>query len=327
MDRNIQSQLFFSLRGIAIISVAFAHSLSFPDGLYQRIGAAIGILGVPIFLFCSGYYHKQLSWNELNRKLTAGIIIPWLIWGTFAFFISYILGAVSCNLQSFFAFIVGHKTWLYYIPVYLIIRIIFIIGNVCRRPVFLSAAIAISIVSGLVSFAPPREIAFGLNWLTPWQNPLNWAGFFSLGIIFKQYDLLGKIKNLKLIGGITIFVIFILSLLTLIFTDLKINYWNPYGIILNYASIAIIPFMIFIHKIGVLVTLGRYSYLIYLLHIQIGIALTNIIYRIISPSDLFTLLTKPFVVLAVTMILIMALKYGLALLKLIRLDKYVGIPS
>lgn len=46
-------------RGIAIISVAYAHSLSLSDEILQRVGAAIGILGVPIFLFCSGFYFKR----------------------------------------------------------------------------------------------------------------------------------------------------------------------------------------------------------------------------------------------------------------------------
>lgn len=85
-DKLIQSRFFYMFRGIAIISVAYAHSLSLSDEILQRIGAAIGILGVPIFLFCSGFFFKRQKWCELLKKLLAGIVSPWLLWGTVAVF-------------------------------------------------------------------------------------------------------------------------------------------------------------------------------------------------------------------------------------------------
>ena len=133
-DRLIQSRFFYMFRGIAIISVAYAHSLSLSDEILQRVGAAIGILGVPIFLFCSGFYFKRQKWRELLTKLLAGIVSPWLLWGTVAFVISVALGAASNNLISFLAFLFGHGTWLYYIPVYLTIRILF---NISDNPILL----------------------------------------------------------------------------------------------------------------------------------------------------------------------------------------------
>ncbi len=327
MDARIQSQLFYALRGSAIISVAYAHSLSFSNEILQRIAATIGIIGVPIFLFCSGFYHKHLPWRIFTEKLTTGIALPWLIWGTLAFGLSHLLGAVDFRLSSFLAFIVGHGTWLYYIPVYLLIRILFNIGNWGNNFVFLLTMIVVTLASVMVSFTPPRYLAVVGEYLTPWQNPLNWVGYFSLGILFKKYDLLFTIKRLNKGWHFVVFTIFALSVLGLIYTDLKVNYWNPFGVIMNFAIIALIPFLTGLHKSGMMVILGRYSYLIYLLHMQIAIAAANIIYRLIHVPDVIVLISKPLVVIAVTMLIICGLKFVLAKLRLGGVCEYMGFPS
>ena len=326
MDSRIQSQLFYALRGCAIISVAYAHSLSFPNEILQRIAATIGIIGVPVFLFSSGFYYKHLPWRKLTEKLTSVIVLPWLIWGTLAFCLSYFLGAVDFRLSSFLGFMVGHGTWLYYIPVYLLIRILFNVGKWGNNIIFLLTMILVSLASGIANIALPIDLNILSKYVTPWQNPLNWVGYFAIGVLFKKYDLISRIKSLHIGWHLVILTIFALSFLSLICTDLKVNYWNPFGVIMNFAIIASIPFLTKLHKSQTLIILGRYSYLLYLLHMQIAIAAANILYKLIRMPDVIVLFTKPLVVIAITMLLISALKFLLSKLRLGGIGKYIGFP-
>ena len=240
-DRLIQSRFFYMFRGIAIISVAYAHSLSLSDEILQRVGAAIGILGVPIFLFCSGFYFKRQKWRELLTKLLAGIVSPWLLWGTVAFVISVALGAASNNLISFLAFLFGHGTWLYYIPVYLTIRILF---NISDNPYFIAASIIVSLASNVISFIPPPSSGLAPI-ITLWQNPLNWMEFFAMGILFNRLGLLEKVINGKFRIKFILVVITVLIAGLLVWVPLKINYWNPLAIVLEFVSIVSIPIITF----------------------------------------------------------------------------------
>lgn len=323
-DQRIHSRFFYIFRGIAIISVAYAHSLSLSNEILQRVGAAIGILGVPIFLFCSGFYHKRQKWGILLNKLLSGIVSPWLLWGTVAFFISVALGAASNNPISFLAFLFGHGTWLYYIPAYLTIRILF---NFSDSLYFIAASIIVSLVSNVVSFTLPPPSGLALI-ITPWQNPLNWIGFFAMGILFNQFGLLEKVINGKFLIKFTLVVITFLIAGLLVWIPLKINYWNPLAIVLEFipiASISVITFKFINSKF--LSLLGRNSYLLYLLHMQLGIALANILFRIVTVPDFIVLLTKPLIVLGITMCLISLIKFTVHLFKLDRFNQYIGLYS
>lgn len=323
-DRLIQSRFFYMFRGIAIISVAYAHSLSLSDEILQRVGAAIGILGVPIFLFCSGFYFKRQKWRELLTKLLAGIVSPWLLWGTVAFVISVALGAASNNLISFLAFLFGHGTWLYYIPVYLTIQILF---NISDNPYFIAASIIVSLASNVISFIPPPSSGLAPI-ITLWQNPLNWMEFFAMGILFNRLGLLEKVINGKFRIKFILVVITVLIAGLLVWVPLKINYWNPLAIVLEFVSIVSIPIITFkFIDSKSLSSLGRNSYLLYLLHMQLGIALANILFSIVSVPDFIILLTKPLIVLGITMCLIFLIKLTVRLLKLDRFNQYIGLYS
>ena len=298
-DRLIQSRFFYMFRGIAIISVAYAHSLSLSDEILQRVGAAIGILGVPIFLFCSGFYFKRQKWRELLTKLLAGIVSPWLLWGTVAFVISVALGAASNNLISFLAFLFGHGTCLNH---------------------------SIACFKCYKFHTPPSSGLAPI--ITLWQNPLNWMEFFAMGILFNRLGLLEKVINGKFRIKFILVVITVLIAGLLVWVPLKINYWNPLAIVLEFVSIVSIPIITFkFIDSKSLSSLGRNSYLLYLLHMQLGIALANILFSIVSVPDFIILLTKPLIVLGITMCLIFLIKLTVRLLKLDRFNQYIGLYS
>lgn len=315
------SDFFYSMRGIAIISVAFAHSLSLNNVIYQRIGAVIGLIGVPVFIFCSGFWFKHDTFANLIKKLSNSIVIPWMFWGVFAFMVSYILGSEELNIKSFFLFILGHGTWLYYIPVYILLKLLF---NISSNTFLLFLLIAVSLLSNFLSYYS----SFYINdiFLTPWQNPLNWVGFFSLGILVRRFKffnlLLNQNKGIKII----ILIISVLLSLMLVLASHKINYWNPIAIILEYFiifSILIVTSLIYKNK--VLILLGCNSLLIYFLHMQLGIGFANILYKYIEIPEFFILLTKPFVVLSITYLLICVLRHLFMMFRWNRLLPMLGI--
>lgn len=321
-NRLTESNFFYALRGLAIISVAYAHSLSLSTDVLQRIGEAIGIIGVPLFMVSSGYYFKYESWNTLATKLTEGIISPWLIWGTIAFAISSLLGAVSNNLSSFIAFIIGHGTWLYYIPVYIIIRCIF---NCHATNSFLYGTILLSIVSNIVSFYLPGKLAPISSWCTPWQNPFNWCGFFAVGILIRRLELFTLLCNNHRIAKTLLSALSLIIFVLLIAIPWKINYWNPIAVIFEYLIVFALLGLTGLSQNRFLRVLGKNSLLIYLLHIQLGIASANIIFRFLHFPEIIVLMVKPLTVLAITMLLIIIIREIVCLMRLNRYCKYLGL--
>lgn len=54
------SDFFYRLRGIAIISVACAHCLQLSNPILSKIGALLGTIGVPIFLSVRAIFLREL---------------------------------------------------------------------------------------------------------------------------------------------------------------------------------------------------------------------------------------------------------------------------
>lgn len=323
-DKNL-SKLFYVIRGLAIISVVYAHSTSVSNHTLQRIGETIGVLGVPLFLFCSGYYFKPCNWKKLSHKLSTSIISPWIVWGTFCFVLYYLLGGTTLEIPSYISFILGHYTWLYYIPIYLIIRVLFNAFNSTKFTIF---AIFISFLYILTTFYYPVESDSINNWITPYQNPLSWIGYFGIGILAKRYHLLEKLFHQNIWIKILVIICFFSLFCGLVLNGSKISYWNPMASVINIVALTAIPLIAsFIVKAKIFIILGTNSLLIYILHMQLGIGGANTLLRLIHIPDIFYFFLKPFLVLAITLLLILFMKRILDLFKLDDLKKYLGIAG
>lgn len=329
-DKISTSNFFYSIRGLAIISVAYAHSLSLSNETMQRTGLTIGVMGVPLFLLCSGIYFKQQNWDILSKKLIANVVVPWLIWGLFNFCISLSLAKIDYSVHSLLAYIFGYGTWLYYIPVYLILRILY---DKFNSNAFLLTSIVISVVMNTVTCIYSADYLFRIcepRWITPYQNPLNWAGFFALGIICSRIDFLSKLCKMSLLKKFLSIALFSVLAIFAIVIKLDINYWNPWCILLEYSALVVILVLGLIFKTAkskILIITGKNSYLIYLLHMQLGIAIANRIYKLINAPDIVLLLAKPLTVIIITLFVIFILKWILTLMGLKSFEKYLGIYS
>jgi membrane protein len=199
--------------------------------------------------------------------------------------------------------------------------------NISDNPYFIAASIIVSLASNVISFIPPPSSGLAPI-ITLWQNPLNWMEFFAMGILFNRLGLLEKVINGKFRIKFILVVITVLIAGLLVWVPLKINYWNPLAIVLEFVSIVSIPIITFkFIDSKSLSSLGRNSYLLYLLHMQLGIALANILFSIVSVPDFIILLTKPLIVLGITMCLIFLIKLTVRLLKLDRFNQYIGLYS
>ena len=151
-------------------------------------------------MICSGYFFRKqkIDWGFAQNKLRS-IVVPWLIWGSFAYGLSVVLSTTGLSLSEYIDFILGHGSWLYYVPVYLLIILVynFFSGKYCD---------AISLL--LCAFS--NFLTFTLHWgtmdsfMTFYQNPLNFIGFFTIGKLMNEKQIISLFvkKTLKFtLGG------------------------------------------------------------------------------------------------------------------------------
>lgn len=316
-DKQKESSIFYSLRAYAILSVAYAHSLSLQNVTLSRVGALLGLIGVPVFLICSGYYYKpaQLDKDWFLGK-TVNIVAPWLLWGTFAYALSvYLIGPGGWSFFDYILYLFGHKTWLYYVPVYLVIIFFYQVVHPSLRVLFLS--IVIALISNSMTYYWLPDV-----WLTPYQNPLNWIGFYAIGILLKRY-MGGVMKNIYFV----LFGMFVAGIAFVIVSgDWKVCYWHPLSFVFELFAFGMLLFIAAKTDGEITQLVGKNSYILYFLHMQYGIAITNRLFSILyGRLEIVELLFKPIVVIVVSMTLVLIIQYILTHLGLGKYIKYVGI--
>ena len=193
------SEYFYRLRGFAIISVAYAHSLTLSSHDPNTIGKLLGLIGVPLFLICSGYFfRKQKIDKGFVQSKFKSIAAPWIIWGTFAYGLSIVLSANDLSISGYIDFILGHGSWLYYVPVYLLIILAYntFTGKYCDA-IFL----LLCVVSNCLTFT--FHLGTMDSFMTFYQNPLNFIGFFTIGKLMNEKQIISLFveKPIKFVLG------------------------------------------------------------------------------------------------------------------------------
>lgn len=238
---------------------------------------------------------------------------------------SYFLGVITISIKEYFSFLSGHGTWLYYIPVYLIIRILF--NSLNLNDIQILMIMSLSIVMNIVTYALPNAMLSINDVCTPWQNPLNWIGYFAFGMLCRRHESAStQMSKFKGAQGIVVVTLFFLLVLAILITKNKVNYWNPIAIPLQYTSILLIfNISTLIYRNKFLQVFGQNSLLLYLIHIQFGIAISNRLFGLISLPEIAILLMKPLSVLIITMGAIYIMYFILKQLKLEAIQPYLGI--
>ncbi len=317
-ENKIESVIFYVIRGFAIFSVAYAHSLNLSDLNLSRIGALLGIIGVPLFLISSGYYFRQtkIDISYLKKKFKT-LISPWLIWGTVAYILTVMSSQVKCSFLDYILFLSGYYTWLYYVPIFILILFLFNIIKINDKSIFF--LILFSLISNIITDNFLIQL-----YITPYQNPLNWIIFFAIGVLLKRKNYLSQFVCR---GPLFIFLLLSLALFILFFVE-KIRYWNLFCIIFELISFVFIYIISSRYRssLNFIEILGKKSYILYFLHMQVGIYFANRLIDILYLSnEVILLLFKPYIVILITLSIVYSLEIVLKMLKMSEFNVYLGL--
>ena len=210
MERN---KVIDIMKGLAIISVIFAHSSSNNAG-YQHIFNVIGLFGVPVFFFVAGFLFKNSTLKNLLFKKKS-ILIKWLISGSIIYLYVY-LRKYNLSLVTYLNFLFGFNSYLYFLTCYFIILIIMYILFTIRK-------IYIEIFFLFLSFIflqNTKIFIFGSI------RPLIFFCYFYLGYFFKSHGLsIFSDKKVSVKDIIT----FLLCVILIVIINKDINYVSYYG--------------------------------------------------------------------------------------------------
>ena len=257
------SRMFTCSRAIAIWTVIAAHvTLKNADVLSDLYGA-IGTVGVALFFIMAGYFYKKEAPLTLLKKKSVSILVPWFILGSVVWFGNALMTGGALSITQWVLWLVGYKTYLYYVIMLLGCFVLFYFHN--RATLF--AAIAITLVSLTFTAWGVMDPIIQQLHITNYLNILNWVGFFALGMLLKRVEpekLYGFIHSTRWVWmGLSV-------LLTVIFVVLRIptGYFTLYGwayeLVCTLGILSVCTFG-FVHNKAIL-SISRYSYAIYLLH-------------------------------------------------------------
>lgn len=255
------------IKGLAIFTIFFAHMPIWENNssvfVLQRLFLFLGMVGVPTFMFLSGYLFKK---GNIKKRMV-GLLIPLLIWGSITFLFHIIMRG-HCSLLDYFYWLVGSNCYLYFVTV---LAEIILLYNLCGNPLLWA-------IVGILSIWASQQglIGYTLHF-TPYMNPLNFILYFSLGVIVRKYEKYNQLKNPMMVvaGLIAVLVPFFLY-------NHYTSVWcfNLTSMIVCVgATLLMINITPFLHGFKPLASIGMFSYVIYLSHMQIATTSNKILPR------------------------------------------------
>ena len=294
--KNVKNDFIYKLKGIAIISVVCAHcgnrvSYTFLDNIINEIRGNIATIGVPLFFIISGYlFHNDKPYVEFWKRKWSSTIVPWIFWGTLVWAYEVIRKGLSYAKLLEWLFGIGTYLWymrtlvifwalLYFVKTHKIKVYVFIISLMVRIILYdvLKASISNIIIEDFLLNLP----------------------LFALGTLLSEVQL----SNVKQLINKHIFCIPFLILIPLIVNNHRMSYSPP--LFLIYICGCLLVALILIEKTEKckyladgLVTLGKHSYLIYLIHMPIAGLMSNLFSR--NSILLYFALIQPIIVLIIS---------------------------
>jgi len=191
---------FDSLKFILICLVVFGHILEYSgieDQLSFKVYTFIYTFHMPLFIFISGYFSKNMTWDKLKKSFKT--LIP-------VYFIFQIILSIPNMLDgsfSLFNFFTSPQGILWYILALLYWRIIFYLITKMRflsPPMVLAGSFLASLLIGLINYPVFLSIAKTVAFL-----PYFALGYYCTG------GIIAKIRGLnKAVSAVILFTAFIL---------------------------------------------------------------------------------------------------------------------
>lgn len=226
------------------------------DSLMYIIYSYLGIIGVPIFLFLSGYLSLQSK--KTIGKQAKSIIIPWIIYATMTFVGSVLINhRISCAftdlLSDYFRWVCGSGSIYYFLSVLLICQLISKRFNEWLL-------VAISLVSiGLSWEYIPHNVIF-----TRYLNPFNFIIYYTLGCLVRKYAI--PLQNL--LGGEILLSTIVIFCAVMLWKG-EPTYFNLLCVPFSMSFLVILYNVLNSFNDPLLINIGKISFVVYLIHIQI----------------------------------------------------------
>lgn len=250
-----QSEAFWQIKAFAIFTVFFAHMPGHEVGdskLMVDVFDAIGMFGVPLFMMLSGYfnYTSKFSWVKTLKNLC----IPLLIWGTICYILHIIKTPTDTPFIDWLKFVGGSKSIFYFVPM---LFCCIVVSHYFNTWVLLVLGCFAQILTTYTNVIPYNDV-----W-TQNLNPLIFVVPFSVGRLFREYDVLNKYRTWWSYAALGIIILFLLI-------KGKPDYYSPFTVIFTSALLIILYGVFMSLSIKWLSDIGKISFVIYLCHIQIA---------------------------------------------------------
>lgn len=202
------SQALYFVKAIAIFSVIAAHS-SVIDTTTEvsttitSLWDLFSCLSIGAFLITGGILYSRAPgdsarfWKHKCRTL----VLPWVFCSLLTYTYRALCGH-GFRVQEYLLWMLGQGSWYYYATVYLIFLAIF--KPIRQRPAALWGCVAVNalVLTGRAVGIDP----FAALPISEYLNPLNWFGFFALGILLRRNGRL-ELNRPKVLGCIFVFLL------------------------------------------------------------------------------------------------------------------------
>lgn len=289
------SSALYVIKFFAILSVVFAHCSYHNTPVAHSISGLIGGLGVPIFLISSGiFFNGTEDAKKFWMKKLKGIIVPWLIFGVLTYILAVILGS-PFGVVDMLRWIIGHGSWMYFVTILLFYYAFF---RAIRWEGIHYVAIALWILSNVLDVFGVNPIS---NLVGQYLNPFSRIGYFSIGVMAKKVGVL-EFKMPKLwIKLVASFVTLGLGVASICLGKIAFAAYLTEMIFTLCAATTLFFWSQSLSECKLLQNVGKQTYLIYFLHMQLGIGAVNAVIHALSlPSaaDWVLLFVKPVAILS-----------------------------
>lgn len=277
------SSMFYVVKALSCVLIVWSHMPFGGNMPYEAIRMSVGQIGVFAFFVCAGYFYKEKGnkGNAFWKKKLISIVFPWLLFSTITYVISCLIGgAERTNLLSYFKWVFGIGSHYWYMPVLLVCYGLFSLICTARNraeDVMLYSCVGISALSVVVSACGMINYNTTFNQYT---NICNWLGVFAVGVIICKKNLINEISSPKwMIITLPLLILFVLlSSKRAVMIEAYIDEYSLpielFGCLCIFAAAKLLC------NSNLLIDIGKKSFFIYLVHIQVaGVINTRLPYN------------------------------------------------
>ena len=296
-----ESQLITRLRAIAVFLIVTAHCNAMPNNatecarVVEGFVTSFAFLGVWIFFALGGYlfaYEKRPAGEIIARKAET-LILPWLFTGTLVYLWTFLRHG-GLSLSGLLHFVAGYGSYLWYMSVFLVLIVLFAFLRNKTYPLILP------VVYGIVLSLPAAiHLIAGEDYNLYYYLAGAWSIAFTIGFAVNRYNMAITIYKASIKHGLVFALVFGVTFALLFILRGRLYYWS-----IQYIPLCLLftPTVLWLttvleRKLGTIMDrVGGISFSIYLLHLPIAGAVSNLFGRF---DRGYSVIIRPFIVLAI----------------------------